>query len=202
VKQYAFVVKIISKAKWVVEAEALAAAEQQFEALRGAGEPPVEEEVVNSEIVSRLEDGVAVPPPSKKRYHVEVETGSGKKHYEVIADDENEAVIAGQGQFLSENPGQDFLTIAVQEATAGEAEAVEKAWLFNLDVVGYGEDPEEAWGNLLLYSLKQPPPCERVPDQDGSLENTNGADSPDFSQARRQAYRLAFGERDDGIHSS
>jgi hypothetical protein len=114
-----------------------------------------------------------IPPAGKKRYHIEVEIEGGKKHYEVFADDENEAVIAGQGRFLSENPGQDFLTISVQEASAGEAEAVEKAWQFHLDVVGYGEDPEEAWENLLLYSLKQPPPCERVPDQDVSLENTN-----------------------------
>jgi len=37
-------------------------------------------------------------------------------------------------------------------------------------VVGYGDDPEEAWGNLLLYSLKEPPPCERLPDKDVRLE--------------------------------
>jgi hypothetical protein len=26
--------------------------------------------------------------------------------------------------------------------------------------------PEEAWEYLLLYSLKEPPPCERLPDKD------------------------------------
>src|SRR5262249_21124758 len=70
------------------------------------------------------------------------------------------------------------LTITVQEATSAEAEAGEKAWLFQLDVVGYGEDPEEAWENLLLYSLKEPPPCERVPDKDVRLEDEKQPDAP------------------------
>ncbi len=118
-----------------------------------------------------LEDGVAVPPPGKNRYHVEVEIEGGKKHYEVFAADEDEAVIAGQERFLGENPDRDFLTISVEEASAAEAEAVERAWQFHLDVVGYGDDPEEAWGNLLLHSLKEPPPCERLPDKGVRLED-------------------------------
>jgi hypothetical protein len=173
-KEYAFVVKIVSKAQWLVQAETLEEAEERFNALHEAGEPPVEEDVEDSEIVSVLEEGVPVPPPSKKRYHVEVETASGKKHYEVIASHEVEAsMLAGQGRFLGQNADQDFRTLSVKEASAGEAGAVEKAWQFHLDVVGYGEDPEEAWGNLLLYSMKEPPPCERVPDQDVGLENKN-----------------------------
>lgn len=118
-----------------------------------------------------LEDGVAVPPPGKNRYHVEIEIEGGKKHYEVFADDEDEAVIAGQERFLGENPDRDFLTISVEEASAAEAEAVERAWQFHLDVVGYGDDPDEAWGNLLLHSLKEPPPCERLLDKDVRLED-------------------------------
>jgi hypothetical protein len=170
-KHYAFVVEIISKAKWIVEAETLKDAEEQFEALHEAGEPPVEEDVEDSEIVSVLEDGVPVPPPNNKRYHVEVETQSGKKHYEVFAANEDEAMITGQGRFLDENPDLYFLTISVEEVPADEAGAVEKAWQFHLDVVGYGDDPEEAWGNLLLYSLKEPPPWERLADKDVRLED-------------------------------
>jgi hypothetical protein len=47
----------------------------------------------------------------------------------------------------------------------------EKAWRFQLDLIGYGDDPGEAWSNLLLYSLKEPPPCERVPEQDVDPED-------------------------------
>ena len=170
-KQYTFVERIVSKAHWVVEAETLQDAHEQFQALREEGEPPVEEDVEDSEIVSMLEDGVPVPPPSKKRYHVEVETQSGNKHYEVFAAGEDEAEEEGLSRFMDENPALDFLTVAVEEACAAQGEAVEKAWQFRLDVIGYGDDPEEAWGNLLLYSLKQPPPCERVQDKDVRLDN-------------------------------
>jgi hypothetical protein len=172
-KQYAFVVKIVSQAQWHIQAETLEGAEERFNALHEAGEPPVEEDVVASEIVSVLEDGVPVPPPSKKRYHVEVETASGNKHYEIFAADEDEAEEEGLSRFMDENPALDFLTVAVEEVPAGESEEVQKAWRFHVDAIGYGEDPEEAWGNLLLYSLKEPPPSERVPDQDVRLENKN-----------------------------
>jgi hypothetical protein len=172
-KQDAFAVKTTTTTKRVINAETLADAEEQFQALRDAGEPPVEEDVDDSKIISVLEDGVPVPLPSKKRYHVEVETGSGNKHYEVFAADEDEAEEEGVSRFMDENPALDFLTVAVEEASVAESEAVHKAWRFHVDVIGYGEDPEEAWGNLLLYSLKEPPPCERVPDQDVPLENKN-----------------------------
>ncbi len=170
-KQYTFVEKIVSKAQWLVKAETLADAERRFQALRDEGEPPVEEEVEDSEIITVLEDGIAVPPPGKKRYHIEVKVEGGTKHYEVFAADEDEAVIAGQDRFLGENPGQDVLTISVEEASTAEAEAVEKAWQFHLDVVGYGDDPEEAWGNLLLHSLKEPPPCEWLTEMNVRLED-------------------------------
>jgi hypothetical protein len=169
-KEYGFVAKIVSTAHWSVEAETLEDAEQRLQALRENGEPPVEEDIEDSEIITVLENGVPIPPPGKKRYHVEVETEAGNKHYEVFAADEDEAMTAGQGRFLQENPDQDFLGISVDEAPTGEAEAVEKAWQFRLDVVGYGDDPEEAWGNLLLHSLKEPPPCERLPEKDVRLE--------------------------------
>jgi hypothetical protein len=165
-KQYAFVLRVVSKERWVVEAETLEDAGGRLKALRDEGELPVEEEVEGSEIITVLEDGVAVPPPGKKRYHVEVETREGSKHYEVFAADKYEAQNEGVDQFLDQNPDQDFLTISAEEPSAGEAEAAEKAWQFHLDVIGYGEDPEEAWGDLLLYSLKEPPPCERLPDKD------------------------------------
>ena len=57
-----------------------------------------------------------------------------------------------------------------KDRPACEAEVVEKAWLFHLDAIGYGEDPEVAWENLLLYSLEQPPPCERLPDMNLRLD--------------------------------
>jgi hypothetical protein len=172
-KKYAFVINIVSKAQWHIQAKTLEDAEEQFNALHEAGEPPVEEDVEDSEIVAVLEDGVPVPPPSKKRYHVEVETLSGNKHYEVFAADEDEAEEEGLSRFMDENPALDFLTVAVEEVSAAGSEEVQKAWRFHLDVVGYGNDLEEAWGNLLLYSLKEPPPSERVPDQDVGLENKN-----------------------------
>jgi hypothetical protein len=149
----------------------LADGEEQFEALHDAGEPPVEEDVEDSEIVAVLEDGVPVPPSSKKHYHVQVETTSCNKHYEVSAIDEDDAAEAGLSRFTDENPTLDWLTVSVEGVSAAEAEEVEKAWRFHVDVVGYGDTPEEAWGNLLLYSLKEAPPCERVPDQDVRLEN-------------------------------
>jgi hypothetical protein len=65
------------------------------------------------------------------------------------------------------------------EAKTGEADESdedEKAYRFQLDVVGYGSDPDDAWGNLLLYSLKEPPPYVRLPDKDMRLgdETANG----------------------------
>lgn len=48
---------------------------------------------------------------------------------------------------------------------------VDKAWRFKLDVIGYGDDPDEAWSNLLLYALKKTPPSQRLPDQDIDLED-------------------------------
>ncbi len=177
-KQYAFVVKSVSQAQWLVQAETLEDAQEQFEALHEAGEPPVEEDVEDSEIVSVLEDGVPVPPPGKKRYHVEVEAESGNKHYEVFAADEDEAEEKGLSRFMHQNPALDFLTVAVEEVSVAESEEVQKAWRFHVDVIGYGESPEEAWSNLLLYSLKEAPPWERVPDQDVRLENKNEIGRP------------------------
>jgi hypothetical protein len=177
-EEYVFVVKIVSKAQWHVQADTLEDAYQRFQALRDEGDPPVEEDIEDSEIITVLEDGVPVPPPGKKRYHVEVEIEGGKKRYEVFAADEGEAVFAGQDRFFAENPDQDLLGISVDEVPAGETEAVEKAWQFRLDVVGFGDDPEEAWENLLLYSLKEPPPCERLPEKDVPLEDDKDKAEP------------------------
>ncbi len=173
-KQYVFEIKIVGKAKWIVKAETLADAERRLQALREDGEPPVGEDVEDSEIIAVLEDGVLVPPPGKKRCHVEVEAESGNKHYEVFASDEDAAQEEGVGLFFEDNADQDFLTVSVEEVSPGEAEEVQKAWHFHVDVIGYGEDPTQAWDNLLLYALKQPPPCERIPDHDVRPENKNG----------------------------
>src|SRR5947207_8846907 len=58
-----------------------------------------------------------------------------------------------------------------EHCTEGCGNMKEKAWQFQVDVIGYGDDPDEAWSNLLLYSLKEPPPYERMPQEDIALED-------------------------------
>ena len=59
-KQYIFVEKMVNKAEWAVEAETLAEAEERLQTLREEGEPPVEEDIEDRDIIAVYEDGVLV----------------------------------------------------------------------------------------------------------------------------------------------
>lgn len=121
-KDYVFVVRITSEAEWVVEAETPEEAERRFEAAREDGEPPAEEEVVDSEIVAVYEDGFAIPPPGKKRYCVVVGPEGGLQRYEVFAADEDEAMDEGVGRFLDQHPGDEFLDVQAWEIPTSRQE--------------------------------------------------------------------------------
>jgi hypothetical protein len=64
--KYAFVVEIVSEARWFIEAETLAKAKRKFRELGEEGERPDEEDVIEEEVVAVFENGVRVPSPGEK----------------------------------------------------------------------------------------------------------------------------------------